>query len=164
MPFSTTQLIASTDMDNMLRGLTHDNSNGSVTGTLAETDLKSFTIPANTIGPNGGLHVVACGTITGVASNKSIRFKFGGSTVLGLFEGAVNSDWFIDAWCFNAGAGAQRWFVSSNTVNLLTSTFDYQTTAVDTTSPVILKITGQVNNVADAITETMFNVFVVQVN
>ena len=163
MPFSTTASLVSTDFDNMLRGLTHDNSDASVTNTVAEVDLKSFTIPGNTIGPTGAFHIIACGTAAGVAGSKSLRLRFAGLPVCNFFNGAVDTDWFFDVWCYNKATNARRWFGTNTTSSGLTSACRTTTTAIDTTANQILKVTGQLGNEGDSIIQTMFNVFVVQV-
>ena len=165
MPFGASASLVSTDMDNILRGISPNSGNSSVTGTVAETNLSITTILANKVGTTGGLHILAQGTITGAAGTKTMRLKFGGTTIatIGPTLAGTTTDWFFDVWCFNTATNAQRWFVLKVGTDLLQSTFDYTTSAIDTTSDQFLLVTGQLSNAADTITQTGFNVFVVQI-
>lgn len=164
MPFSTTGSVISTDLDNMLRGLFRDNSDSTVINTTNETTLKSPTISANTIGATGGFRFVIAGSLTGTAGTKTIRLKFGSTTLATITQAAgTTSDWFFDGWCFNTATGAQRWFIQRNGNDLLTSTFDYTTSSEDTTANKTLAVTGQLGNSADSITQSLMAIFVVQI-
>lgn len=165
MPFNPTGSVISTDLDNMLRGLYRDNSDSSLTNTLAETTLKSVNVGGGTVGATGGLHILIAGSITGTAGTKTFRLKFGSSTIATITQGAgTTSDWFFDAWMFNTATGAQRWFVQRNGNDLLTSLFDYSNSSEDTTANKTLAVTGQLGNVADTVVAAMMDVFVVQIN
>src|SRR5215813_8853381 len=108
MPFSTTASIISTDLDNMLRGLYRDNSDSVLTNTLTETTLKSVNVAANTIGATGGFRVVIAGTLAGANNTKTMKLKFGATTLATITQAAgTTSDWYFDAWCFNSATGTQ---------------------------------------------------------
>jgi len=163
MPFSPTGSIVSTDLDNMLRGLYRDNSDSVLTGTIAETTLKSVSIAANTLSAIGGFHLIIAGTLAGAAGAKTIRLKLGATTIATITDGAATvTDWFFDVWCYNTASGAQRWSVQRVTNDLLTSSYDYTTSAEDTTANKTLAVTGQLGNVADTITATLFYLHVIQ--
>lgn len=164
MPFSTTASVVSTDLDNMLRGLHRSNADGAVTGTTVDTTLFSISISANTIGATGGFHVLLAGTLAGTAGTKTLRLLFGSTTLATITQAAgTTSDWYFDAWCFNTATGAQRWFIQRNGNDLLTSTFDYTTSAIDTTANQNLNLQGQLGNSGDTITKTISSVFIVQI-
>lgn len=164
MPFSTTGSVVSTDLDNMLRGLNRDNSDHAQTGSTTETTLASYSVAANTVGATGGFRVLAAGSISGTAGTKTIRLYLGSALIATITQAAgTNSDWFFDAWCFNTATGAQRWFVQRNTNDALTSSFDYATTSIDTTANQTLKVTAQLGNAADTVTQSIWDVFVVQI-
>lgn len=151
-------------MDNMLRGLYRDNSDSTLTNTLAQTVLKSVSIAANTIGATGGFRVIACGTISGTNGTKTMRLQFGSTTIATITQAAgTTSDWFIDAWCFNTSASGQRWFVQRNTNDALTSSFDYASSIEDTSANRTLQVNGQLGNVGDTVVCTLMDVFVVQI-
>ena len=151
-------------MDNMLRGLYRDNSDSSLSGTTNETTLKSVSIAANTIGNTGGFHAFICGTLIGTAGTKTMRLKFGSTTIATITQAAgTTSDWFFDVWCHNTATNSQRWYVQRNGNDLLTSTFDYTTSTEDTTANKTLAVTGQLGNASDSTNATIMDVFVVQI-
>src|SRR2546430_14113719 len=86
MPFNTAGSVISTDLDNMVRGLNRDNSDTVLTNTTNETAVKSFTIPANVIGPTGGFHLRVCGTEAGTNSTKTIKLKFGSTLIATILD------------------------------------------------------------------------------
>lgn len=164
MPFSSTDSLTSTNMNNMLRGLYRDNSDYSVTGTTNETDLASTTITGGTIGATGCLHVLAAGTITGSAGNKRIRLYLGSTALVDSTSIAGTADWSVDVWIFNTASNAQRVIVVFHSLGTTTTTaHDYITAAVDTSTSQTMKITGTLTSGSDTITQTMFDVFVVQI-
>lgn len=164
MPFSPTGSVISTDLDNMLRGLYRDNSDTSMSGTTGEVTLKSVSIAANTIGGTGGLRIMVCGSLSGTAGTKTIRLKFGSTTLATITQAAGTvTDWYFDVWCFNSSSGTQRWFIQRNGNDVLTSSFNYSTSTEDTTANKTLSVTGQLSNAGDTITQTMFDVFVIQI-
>lgn len=164
MPFSPNASLISTDMDNTLRGFYRDNSDSVLTGTVAQTNLKLIAIGSGVMGPTGAIHVIAAGTLTGTAGTKTLRINFGSTTVATIVQAAgTTSDWYFDAWCFNVATNLQRWFIQRNGNDLLSSTFDYTTSAEDTSSSRNVAITGQLGNAGDTITGTMMDVFIVQV-
>ena len=164
MPFSSTASLINTDMDNMLRGINRDNADHALTNTVTETTLASVAIGAGTVGATGALHVIACGTLAGVNNTKTMRLKFGGTTIATITQAAgTTSDWYFDAWMYNTASNAQRWFVQRNGNDVLTDSFDYTTSAIDTASVQTLLLTGQLANVGDTITQTMWDVFVIQI-
>lgn len=164
MPFSANASIISTDLDNMLRGLYRDNSDTALTGTLVETTLKSVSIAANAIGPTGALHIIVAGTVTGVAGAKTMRIKYAGTTLGTILYGAgVTNMWMFETLLFNTSNTTQRILnrqVDNTGVSVIAG---YSTPSVDTTQNQLITITGQLGNVADTITATLFDIFVVQI-
>ncbi len=165
MAFTDSQSLTAADANNMLRGLNRDNTNHAVTGTTNETDMASLSITGGTIGTTGGIHVLAAGTVTNAASGaKTIKLVLASTTIATVSRTAANAqDWFIEAWGFNTAANAQRWLVRYTTADATTLTADYTTSSVDTASNQTLKLTGTLVDGADTITETLFNVFLVQI-
>mgnify|MGYP001566356235 CR=1 FL=1 len=166
MSYSNTQSVVAADLNNMVRGLNRDNSTYTVTGTTAETDMAPLSITGGTIGGTGGIHVIATGTITNVGSGaKDIRLYLGATAVATVSRTAANAqDWQIDAWCFNTSSSAQRWKVVYSSADALTLSCDYITSAIDTASTQTLKVTGDLADATDTITQTMFDVFQVQIS
>ena len=164
MPFSNTNSLTATDLNNCYRGLYRDNTNRSVTGTTSETDLGSLTITGGTISATGRIVLEAAGTITGAAGTKRLRVYFGGTSLYDSTAAAGTADWFVRLIISNTASNAQRVSVEAhdhtNTTNYL---FDYTTAAIDTASNAILKITGTLGNTGDTITEAKFEVQVQQI-
>ena len=165
MAYVDTQSVVAADLNNMLRGLNRDNATYTVTGTTAETNMAPLSITGGTIGETGGLLVVAAGTITNTGSGqKDIRLYLGATTIATVTRTAANAqDWLIVAWCFNTSASAQRWVVQYSTSDAATLTGDYTTSAIDTASTQTLKVTGDLADATDTITQTAFDVFLVQI-
>lgn len=147
----------------MLRGLYRDNADHQVTGTTSETDMGSVSLTANTMGSTGTLMIVAAGSCTGAGGTKSIRLKFGAST-LNLITRAAGStaDWAMVVFLFNTTSNAQRWLQIATDNDVATLLGDYNSTAVDTTQNQTLKLTGQLSNAGDTITQAIYDVFIVQ--
>lgn len=165
MAFTNSNSLVADDVNNMLRGLVRDNTSHAVTGTTSETDMASTSVTGGTIGTTGGIYVVAAGTVTNSASGaKTIKLVLASTTIATVSRTAANAqDWLIEAWGFNTAANAQRWLVRYSTADAVTVTGDYVTSAVDTSSNQTLKLTGTLVDGADTITQTVFDVFVVQI-
>lgn len=167
MPFQANASVISTDLDNMLRGMFRDNSDHAITGTVAEMDLTSFTLTANTMGPTGALLINFSGTFTGAAGIKTVRFYFGGTAVITLAVLAADTYWNGEIWIYNTAANAQRaaYRMSSAPGSGIVSTHvgASVTFAKDTTANQTIKLTTQNASAADTTTEQTFNVMVVQV-
>lgn len=169
MPFNPVGSVLSTDLDNMLRGLFRDNSDHAVTGTVAETTLASFSVSANTIGATGGLHAIATGTAIGAGGAKTVKFYLG-SVLFTMTVPAGNQCWSVKVWIFNTATNAQRIYVESATIPAAAGTaaipvlsYEYLTTAIDTTANQTMKVTTTNASAGDTLTQTMMDVFVVQI-
>jgi len=162
--FSTTGAITAPDANNMVRGYYRDNSNHAVTGTTNETDLASTTITANDVGAAGSLNIYAAGTVTNAAAGaKTIKLYFGATAIVTVSRTGANAqDWLIWAKLSNTATGAQRINYIFSTADAVTISGDYTTSAIDTTSGVICKVTGTLANSGDTITQTMFEIDNVQ--
>jgi hypothetical protein len=148
----------------MLRGLHRNNADSALTGSVTETDLQSTSITASTIGATGGLVVMAAGTLAGTAGTKTLRLKLGTTTLATITQAAgTTSDWFFLAFLFNTSANAQRWLIFRTVNDLITLQGDYITSAEDSATNLTLKLTGQLGNAGDTITQTMFDVLVLQI-
>ncbi len=165
MAFATSDSYTADNANNNLRGLSIDNANSSHTGDTNETSLSTLSITGGTIGTTGALHIIAAGTITDSASAaKTIKLIYGSSTLATVSRTGANAqDWVIDAWLFNTAASAQRLSVIRSTTDANTVVFDYVTSSEDSATTLTLKVTGTLVNGADTVTQTMFDVFLVQV-
>ena len=163
MPFANTDSIIADDLNNMLRGLFQDNTDNAVSGTASLTTLANTSIAGGTIGATSSLHIIAAGTTTGTTDTKTIALKFGGTTIstVSIASGAA-SDWLIDAWIYNTSATAQRIVYTDYEAPSTFETMDVLTGTEDTNASVSLRITGQLGGTTDTITQTIFNVDIVQ--
>lgn len=168
MPFQANTSIISTDLDNMLRGMYRDNSDHAITGTVVETDMATFLLTANTMGPTGELVVHFSGSFTGAAGLKTVKLYFGGTLILSLTTNSVNDVyWNGDVRIINTSAAAQRvaYRISCAPVNGVVSSHIAATALIakDTTANQIIKLTAQNVNAADTTTQQTFDVMVVQI-
>lgn len=170
MPFNTTGSVISTDLDNMLRGLFRDNSDHAVTGTVAETTLSSTSISANTIGPTGGIHILAVGSGVGAAGSKSVKLYLGATVLMTFTVPAGNQCWFIKAWIYNTATNAQRiyieagsWAAAVGATNVPSPTYEYETATLDTTQNQTAKVTTTNSSAADTLTQSMWLGYVIQI-
>lgn len=110
----------------------------------SETDLMSYTVNFGTLQNNGAsLLIFAAGNTAANANNKTLKLKFGGTTVFdtGAFAGNGIS-WTFQGEIIRSGGSAQIvWgqFFGSAT---LTSKINVQTAAIALASNQILKFTG----------------------
>jgi hypothetical protein len=130
---------------------------GAVTGTTSETDIRSLTIPGNSLGANGGMHILAVGSVTGTAGTKTIRLKFGSATVSAVSEAAgATANWRIEVWIFNsASASSQKGNVLSHEGTAIEEQNRFGA-SVDTTVDFFVKLTGQLADGTDSITTDFF--------
>jgi hypothetical protein len=122
------------------------------TGDTNETTLASITLPANTLGLNGRLRIIADFSHTGSAGTFTPKTKFGGTGILTASYGSgvasvrhcvdiVNrnsaSSQFVHA---DAVSSAAAWSVSNTTL------------AIDTTADATILLTGTLGNSGDTVT------------
>jgi hypothetical protein len=108
------------------------------------------------MGLTGAIKITAAGTKTdGNDEAKTIKFYFGSENFTMLNGNQTADDWYCEVTVLNAGSvSAQRimWkFTTGGTV-----TDGYETTTRNTTSEVIMKLTGECATGTDAITQTMW--------
>lgn len=131
-----------------------DSSNTSTT----ETDLHSYTLVASLLGINGdSLEFDFCGTFAANANNKTVKIKYGATTMFDSTALAVNSgSWRVIGRIFRTGAATQRFILTASSDN---ATFPLKTvygTAAETLSgTVVLKATGQSGTASSDITNTL---------
>lgn len=117
-----------------------------LTGSVAETTMRSVTVPGGLLGLNGVLRVSAAWSYTGSVNAKTLRFKLGGTT----FAQADNSATAANV----TGAGrfilSNRGALNSQLGNPAFSmglsyagTQAFTTAAVDTSIDQVLTVTGQ---------------------
>lgn len=116
--------------------------------------MMSYTVPANSMGYNGGVRIIAYGTVTGTANTKTITVRF--STTLTFmtitFAAGDTGTWRAEAQVMNSGANNTQAIsgvdYKNNAVNEVVAT----TGAIDTTADRAISIQGQLVSVLDSIT------------
>ena len=133
----------------LLRGTTQVATSGA-----GEDDLCSQVIPVNKFQVGERLRIIAAGTKTGGAGNKTIKFYFGSTAV--TFNAAANdtNDWRFQGEIIATTNTAQRftWVGFNGT----TITQGYDTASETLTSGVTIKLTGECADAGDTITQTIF--------
>lgn len=82
-----------------------------IVNTTTETTLYSFSVPANAMSTNRGIHVTVLADVlqNTLASTATFRVKFGGTTIFAdatgsYANGAARRAWFFDFWIGNQNA------------------------------------------------------------
>lgn len=125
----------------------------STSGTGEDT-LHTTTIAAGIMGATSILHIIAAGQKTNGSSNqKTIKFYFGATAITVVNANTDAGDWRLEVFIINTSAGAQVW--QSFCLNATTITYmNTGSSSIDTTSPVTVKVTGEVGNTgADVISQ-----------
>lgn len=109
-----------------------------------ENDLWSYTLPANTLSANGkGVRVYAWGTTAANTNTKTMRPYFAGSNMTGIATTTSGASWFLEMVVLRTGASSQiaavRNLVNANAVVVAGG----PTGNGDTTTALIIKVTGQ---------------------
>jgi hypothetical protein len=123
-----------------------------------ETDLMTYTVPANTLSANTkGLRIICKGSITSNANTKRVKFYFGGTLIFDLGAGFYNDSvariWLLDVYIMRTGATAQitwcefiAYATTSATSGAIAAAGDVRgsvvTTAITLSSTAIVKATG----------------------
>jgi len=116
-----------------------------------ETDLQSYTLPANVLGDNGrALRIRAWGDTAANGNTKTIRLKFGGTTLQANNTTAAPNglDWVTEAYVVRISSGQQTY---SSFMLMSTTPQDTTSTAISITdtASIVIKVTGQ-NGTANA--------------
>lgn len=138
--------------------IAYQHTDASLTGTVNETALATFTIPGGTMGANGALRVTFMFSFTGSTNIKTLRLRFGGvsGTIYSLLGTATAT--FVSAQFMTiirnrnsassqigfSTAGGSSPFVLNSTANI--------TSSVDTSNDVDVVITGQLASSGETIT------------
>jgi hypothetical protein len=87
--------------------ISNDNSDSSGTG---EDVLRTLTFPANFFANQVGVHVIASGVTTGTNDKKTVKLKFGSTTIATMVIPTDSTDqWRMEAWINNIiGTNAQK--------------------------------------------------------
>lgn len=137
-----------------------------VTGTVAETTVYSFSVPAGTLGTENVLRVRAFGDYLSSGAEYTItsRLKFGGTTILTNLDTMVDSadrrSWAFDAQIMARNSAASQHVTGTFTRGetgasllpiLLPTRLVMQTTTVDTTVAADLVLTVDLENTGQSV-------------
>lgn len=122
------------------------------TGNVAENTVKTTTITGSFFGTTGGVRILAYGRVSGLNNTKTIRLKFGGTTISTVTEAAgEQDDWSIDAVVMNkqvTGTQSVRVLAFQGTT---IEQHAYAEPAINTVGNVAIDLTAQVANAGDNI-------------
>lgn len=123
-----------------------------------ETDLKSISIPADTMADTGRIRIFAAGSVTGTAGTKDIKLYMGGTVIATIAKTAGQTDdWAFEAEILFVGTSAQRIYIKAFDGNVLETTTGYATRTINVqTTAFAIKTTGQTGGIGDTITQTMW--------
>lgn len=121
-----------------------DTTQGNCSSTT-ETDLISYTLPANTLSANGkGLRIRAWGVTNASSVGKTIRVYWGTDVLVSndVTTSPNNGDWYFESEVWRTGASAQK-SISRGIVGTATQTTAYASHTADPTTTNTIKVTGQ---------------------
>lgn len=110
-----------------------------------ETDLWTYTLPANTLNADGkAIRITAWGTTGATANNKTIRLKFGAGTPRTHGPTAANNvGWVITVIVVRTGASTQLSTGTGIFSEVSPGTQVVGSLAEDTATAITIKVTGQ---------------------
>lgn len=125
-----------------------------VTGTLAETALASVTIPANRVGPNDIIRIVALFSVPNSANNKIIRVRLGGISGVSFYAATVTtvSSVQLEVLIRNRNSQSSQVGGGNTTTSFSISSSAVVTASVDMTLPQDIVFSGMLANVGETIT------------
>lgn len=115
-----------------------------------ETDLWSYTLPANTLNTNGmGVRVTAWGSFATNGNTKTIRPYFAGSNLGGQGTTASNQGWRMQWVVIRTGASTQVAYVVNLVGGVSSNVAPAPAATGNTATDLVIKATGQ-NGTASA--------------
>lgn len=115
--------------------------------TIGETDLMTYTLPANLLGRNAeAIYVSALFAFAANANNKTVKMYLGATQLFTTGAIAANGDFGrVDAVIFRTGSSAQRYAVNylHSDAALVPAFMSGGTGAIDLTASVVIKFTGE---------------------
>lgn len=138
------------------------NSNSSITGSTAESQLAAITVPSNSLGINGRMRITTHWSVTNNANTKSVRIRYSSSTGNPYLAGSLTTVEAFKHQCeiYNKGVtNSQEGFsMPSAQGGWGTTTIAIQTSTIDTTADTTLYISGQLSVTTDTITLRSYTV------
>jgi hypothetical protein len=120
-----------------------------------ETDLMTYTLPANAlITDSDSIEIIAWGTTAANANNKTVRLKFGSTYLLQSTTAAANGvSWKFHAIVSKTGAATQTAVAEMQSSATFTNTTTVTAPTETLSSTVIVKVTGQSGTASNDITQ-----------
>lgn len=139
------------------------NGTGSaLTGTTAETEIGTYTLPAGMLGATGMVRVTAFYSMVGTAGTKAPRIKFGGNNFVANSNAAAVLSQNLIGLVINKTAATQTATALGSATGLGAVASSSLSFAVDTTAPVVIQFTGQLGSAADSMTLDRYIIEVVR--
>ena len=111
-----------------------------------------MTVPANARGTNGGVRITVSATAAGTNNTKTLRVKFGGTTVATLsWSQPTASGGYVTLTIMNRNATGSQVFGGIGMVGNTSQEFS-STVSKDTTASVDVTVTGETPNASDEVT------------
>ena len=110
-----------------------------------ETDLISFSLPANSLSANGkGVRIKASGTFAANSNSKTVRLYFGSSVLISndITTAPSNKAWLLEADVFRDSSSTQE-FHAQGIVGAVLQTLAMSNLAATMTNAITIKVTGQ---------------------
>jgi hypothetical protein len=121
-----------------------------------EDTLITYTMPANVIPVNFQfIEILAFGTFAATGAQKTVRLKFGASTVFTMGPASINGgSWEIWGKVISTGSSSQK-VISRGicTTTLLQASTEYYSLSEDATSSIVIQCTGEATNDNDVVQE-----------
>lgn len=139
-----------------LGGTANANVTSASNSSTTETDLMVYTLPANSLVNNGDhVEIVAWGTTTANANNKTVRLKFGSTYLLQSNTAAASgASWMFRAIVAKTGSATETALAEMQSSASFTNTVSTTAPTESTTAAIIIKVTGQSATASNDITQT----------
>jgi hypothetical protein len=124
--------------------LTINTTSACTAANLTETDLWTYSLPANTLTANNtGIRVRAFGINGATANVKNYRIYFGANVMVARSSSGNATGWDLEVVVLRTGASAELFYGVSDTGVGGTSTIAPSTLAESLAAAVTIKVTGQ---------------------
>lgn len=108
-----------------------------------ETDLATYSLPANTLNADGySVRITAFGSLGANGNNKTVRVKFAGTTIVQMLRNVNGGGWHLTAEVIRTGSATQ---VASGTglMDGVSGQSGFAAPTGDTTGAIAIAVTGQ---------------------
>jgi hypothetical protein len=142
--------------DAAVGGVLYVDSGTNANGTTVETDLSTYTVPANTLAVNNqSLEFEAYITLTNNANTKTIKLYFGTDTWTMPTIGGAASTLYVRGRIVRTGSATQDVFYTAS-LNNTAPTNVFSTATRTLSGTVVLKFTGQSNSASNDVKQELF--------